>query len=116
MPSVNFKGELGSAVLELIGFGLLLQIPLLIFAINLVTTQHDQLAAEAITRDALRSFVLLSREPAETARKLAADYRLNPSRILITMSCKPSDCNVEGAWVSIQTRIGQSSATGSLQK
>ena len=56
MRSVNFKGETGSAVIELIGFGLLLQIPLVMLATNLLLLQHDQLAAEAITRDVLRSF------------------------------------------------------------
>ena len=116
MRSVNFKDDLGSAVLEFIGFGLLLQIPMMLFAINLVTLQHDQLAAEAITRDVLRSFVLLNREPLDRARQLANDYRLDPSRILLKVTCKPTDCNEERAWVSIETRIGLAASTGALQR
>ena len=116
MPCVNFKDDLGSAALEFIGFGLVLQIPMILLAINLVALQHDQLAAEAITRDALRSYVLLNREPLESARRLAADYRLDPSRILVKMACNPDDCEAEGAWISIETRIGRSSAKGALQR
>ena len=116
MRSVNFKDDLGSAVIEFIGFGLLLQIPMLFFAINLVDLQHDQLAAEAITRDALRAYVLLNREPLESARQLAPDYRLDPSRILLTTTCKPNGCNEEKAWVSIETRIGLAASTGALQR
>lgn len=116
MRSVNFKDDVGSAVLEFIGFGLLLQIPMMLFAINLVALQHDQLAAEAITRDALRSFVLLDREPLERARQLAADYRVDPRRILLTVTCKPTDCNEERSWVSIETRIGLAASIGALQR
>ena len=71
MRSVNFKGETGSAVIELIGFGLLLQIPLVMLATNLLLLQHDQLAAEAITRDVLRSCVLLDSEPTTEAQAAA---------------------------------------------
>ena len=116
MPSANFKDDRGSAVIEFIGFGLLLQIPLVLFAISLVALQHDQLAAEAITRDSLRSYVLLNREPLERAQQLAADYRLDPRRILVTITCKPNDCKEDAAWVFIETRIGLAVSTGALQR
>jgi hypothetical protein len=116
VPSVNFKDDCGSAAIEFIGFGLLLQIPLVLFAINLVALQHDQLAAEAITRDALRSYVLLNREPLERARQLAADYRLDPRRILLTITCKPNDCKEDAAWVFMETRIGLAVSEGALQR
>jgi hypothetical protein len=114
--SVNYRGEQGSAVVEFIGFGLLLQVPLMLFAISLVSLQHDQLAAEAITRDALRSYVLLNREPSETAMRLAADYRVPPNRIQLTVSCKPRDCVEEGSWIFVETKIGRASAVGVLQR
>jgi hypothetical protein len=113
---VKFKGEQGSAVVEFIGFGLLFQIPLMLFAIGLVALQHDQLAAEAITRDSLRSYVLLNREPSESALRLAADYRLTPSRIKLTVSCKPKDCLEERSWIFVETKIGSASAFGVLQR
>ena len=116
MRSVNFNSEEGSAILEFIGFGLLLQIPLVVFALNLVALQHDQLAAEAITRDALRAFVLFDRDPSESALELAAEYRVSPSRIKITMTCKPVDCQPEGTWIHARTQIGSASAIGVVQK
>jgi hypothetical protein len=116
VQSVNFKDEEGSAVLEFIGFGLLVQIPLILFASNLVSVQQDQFAAEAITRDALRSFVLLDREPSEGAVELAEAYRVSPSRITVTMTCRPTDCRQEGTWVYVQTHIGNASASGVIQR
>ena len=116
MRSVNFKAEDGSAVLEFIGFGLVLQIPLMLFAGNLVTVQHDQLTAEAITRDLLRSYVLSNRDPVTGVTELAAAYRVSPNRIKVSMSCRPTDCNQAKAWVYVSTQIGSLSATGVIQR
>lgn len=116
MRSVNFKGETGSAVIELIGFGLLLQIPLAMFATNLVLLQHDQLAAEAITRDVLRSFVLLDAEPTTVAQAAASLYGISPTRVLVSMSCRPLDCRTEQTWVTVKTQIGSAIASGVIQK
>lgn len=116
MRSVNFKAEDGSAILEFIGFGLLLQIPLMMFAGNLVTMQHDQLTAEAITRDLLRSYVLSNRDPVTGVAELASAYRVSPSRIKVSLSCKPSDCDQEKAWVYLRTQIGSLSAAGVIQR
>lgn len=116
MLSVNFRGEAGSAVLELIGFGLLLQIPLAIFAANLVLLQHDQLAAEAITRDVLRSFLLVDADPSTVANSSATIYGISPSRVVVSMSCRPLDCKVEQTWVTVKTQIGAAIASGVIQR
>lgn len=116
MPSANFKGEEGSAVLEFIGFGLLLQVPMVLFASNLVLLQHDQLAAEAITRDVLRSLVLFDAEPSESARESARIYGVSPSRVQVSMSCRPTDCKREQTWVSVKTQIGAVTASGVIQR
>ena len=116
MRSVNFRGETGSAVIELIGFGLLLQIPLVMFATNLVLLQHDQLAAEAITRDVLRSFVLLDSEPTAVAQAAASLYGISPTRVLVSMSRRPGDCRKEQTWVTVKTQIGSAIASGVIQR
>jgi hypothetical protein len=113
---VNFKGEQGSAVLELIGFGLLIQIPLAVLASHLVLVQHDQLAAEAITRDVLRSFVLLDAEPSNVAQLAASVYGVAPSKILVSMACRPLDCRQEKAWVTVKTKVGSAIASGVIQR
>lgn len=116
MPCANFRSEDGSAVLEFIGFGLLLQIPMLVLVTNLVSHQHDQLAAEAISREALRSYVLLNKEPAKTALELAEEYRISPERIRVTMSCERDECNEEGAWIFLRTQVGEAVASGVSQR
>lgn len=116
MQCVKFKSESGSAVLEFVGFGLLFQIPMLLFVISVITLQHDQLAAEAITRDVLRSYVLLNSDPAERALEIAANYKVSPSRLQVTLSCTPQNCLEEGAWISVKTMIGRTLATGALQR
>lgn len=116
MLHVNFSDEEGSAVLDFIGFGLLLQLPLVLFANNLVMAQHDQLTAEAITRDALRSLVLLGKEPLETTLELADLYGLPSNRIEVTLTCRPASCQQEKAWVNVTTRIGDVRALGVIQR
>jgi hypothetical protein len=113
---VNFSDEEGSAVLDFIGFGLLLQLPLVMFANNLVMAQHDQLSAEAINRDALRSFVLLGKEPLATAFELADAYRVPSNRLDMTLACKPTNCHEEKAWIHLTTRIGDVAASGVIQR
>lgn len=116
MQCAKFKSESGSAVLEFVGFGLLFQIPMLLFVMSIISLQHDQLAAEAITRDVLRSYVLLNSDPAARALDIAANYKVSPSRLQVTLSCDTQDCLEEGAWVSVKTKVGRAFATGTLQR
>jgi len=116
MQSVNFRDDEGSAVLELVAFGLLFQIPLAMFASQLILLQHDQLAAEAITRDVLRSFVLLDAEPSTVAEMAASAYGVTPSRILVSMTCRPLDCRQERSWVTVNTKIGSATSSGVIQR
>jgi hypothetical protein len=110
----NFKKDEGSIVLEFIGFGIILQVPLLVLVLGLTGLQHDQLAAEAINRDALRSLVLLNRTPDETASEVAQLYRLNPSRVSLSFQCQNQDCDSVGNWVHLTTRIGQAVSEGEI--
>jgi hypothetical protein len=102
----NFSSESGSVVLEFVGFGLLLQVTLLLVILNLGALQHDQLAAEAISRDSLRAFLLIGKPPSATAAEIAKAYRVNLGRLTVTLICQADDCDAEGNRVTVVTRIG----------
>lgn len=110
MQFAKFKDDAGSVVLEFIGFGLLLQVPLLVLSLNLTALQHDQLAAEAISRNALRSMLLLDRAPEITANQVAQLFHEPVSRVEIEVDCENSDCVSVGNWIRIVTRIGLATA------
>ena len=112
MPSAKFNDETGSVVLEFLGFGVLLQVPILMFATAVLGLQHDKFAAEAITRDALRSYTLLQIEPSATVAILAQAYKVSPDRIRVEMSCWPQSCGNPDNWVRVTTRIGTATAQG----
>lgn len=116
MLSVNYSDEAGSAVLEFIGFGLLLQLPLVLVTNSLVMAQHDQLTAEAITRDVLRSHVLMDKDPARTSLELADAYGVASNRVKVTVVCRPSNCQQEKSWVNVTTQIGDVRASGVIQR
>lgn len=116
MRPVNLSDETGSVVIEFVGFGILLQLPILMFAVSLIGAQHDQFAAEAITRDALRSFVLLDKSPSDIAAEVSAAYRVPLARVSVSMTCTPSDCESEASWIEITTRIGSAVARGSINR
>jgi hypothetical protein len=113
---VNFRDDSGSVVLEFLGFGILIQLPILVFATSLMAVQHDQFAAEAITRDSLRSFVLLGKPPLETAAEVSAAYRVSMTRVLLTLICRPADCESGAGWVEITTKLGSAVARGVIHQ
>lgn len=112
MRFARFSDESGSAVLEFIGFGVMLQIPILMLATTLLGLQHDKLAAEAITRDALRSYTLLQLPPADNLVELASAYEIPTSRISLELRCWPQNCGTSENWVQVTTKIGSSIAQG----
>jgi hypothetical protein len=93
-------------VLEFIGFGLLIQVPLLLLVLNLGGLQHDQLAAEAISRDSLRSYLLIGRSPVETAERVAQTYGIDSRRLALSLICENNDGETEGNIVTVTTQIG----------
>jgi hypothetical protein len=106
LKSVKINSDEGSIVLEFIGFGLLLQVPLLMVVLALAGTQHNQLAAEAISRDSLRSFLLIDKQPSITAMDIANEYGLDPALVSITVTCESNDCQGQGRMIKVVTRIG----------
>lgn len=87
---MRIKDERGSAVIEFLGFGLFLQIPVLLLAIQLSAIQATQLAADSIARHSLRAFVLQEADISKTALQVAQDLRLT-SKPSVTLKCDP-DC------------------------
>jgi hypothetical protein len=112
MPSAKFNDDSGSVVLEFLGFGVLLQVPILMFATTVLGLQHDKFAAEAITRDALRSYTLLQIEPSATVLDLAKAYKVSLGRIKVEMTCWPQACGNPENWVGVTTKIGSATAQG----
>jgi hypothetical protein len=116
MHRANLNEDRGSAVLEFVGFGLLLQVPLIAWSMGLVSIQHDQLAAEAITRESLRSFIVENRNPSQNATDLASAYRISADRVLLKLSCQLDDCYSEHSWIRVTTQIGSVKASAVAQR
>ena len=114
----NFRRDLcqqlskdsGSAILEFVGFGLLVQIPLLMMAVNFAEVQQAQFAAEAIARHSLRSFVLMGTPVSEAAAEIVADFKLTTQPSL-QMSCRPAgDCESPDSIITLRVVLGKAQA------
>lgn len=108
--------EQGSAIVDLIGFGILLQIPILLFATMAIQTQQQSFAIEAIARHGLRSFALLTDRPSTAAviNQLAIDFGVVPELIKWELNCTPDpNCLIEGTTASLEVRLGELSAYSS---
>ena len=103
MLLVKIEDDRGSALIDFLGFGVLLQIPVLVLAIQLSSLQTSQLAADSVARHALRSFVLQGVEVEVTAREIAADFGLKV-KPLVTLDCEP-DCTSAGSILRIGVSI-----------
>lgn len=105
------KSESGSAAVELLGFGVLLQIPILLFATSLAQIQHRSFAVESISRNAIRSFVLLQDldHTRTVIEELATSFSIEPSKLLWRIECSPDiSCRSAGGTVLISiSYLGQ---------
>lgn len=114
-PRLPVCSDTGSAVLEFVGFGLLLQIPLLMMAINLAEVQQAQFAAEAIARHSLRSFILLGTPISEAADEILADFRITSEPRLL-LSCKPiGECETSGTLITLEVSLGAAKAVSVMR-
>lgn len=85
MRSQKFKDESGSAPLEFIGFGLVLQLPLIPLVLQLNAVQLEQFTAESIARNALRAYTVSSVPIESSIEIIATDFHL-PQTTKITHS------------------------------
>jgi hypothetical protein len=100
----RFSDECGSAPLEFIGFGLLLQLPLLPLMLQLSSIQLEQLCAESMARNALRAYSV-SAVPIQTSLDLIAkDFDL-PSSTRFSHSL-----TAQAGLVTLEVSVGQASA------
>ena len=114
---MNFSTEIyadeGSALVDFIGFGLLLQIPILLFTTLSMSVQHKQFALEAIARHGIRAHVLVPDSASTTMviHRIATDFGLEPSDFSWMISCTPDPtCIDSGSIVRFQIKLGGLSA------
>jgi hypothetical protein len=114
--NTDISSEQGSAIVDLIGFGVLLQIPILMFATLAIQTQQQSFAVEAIARHGLRSHVLWP-DPASTAQvisEIASDFGVSVQRLDWTLRCRPDpSCMEPNTTAEIEVRLGDSVAYSS---
>ena len=111
--STEIMSDRGSAVVDFIGFGVLLQIPVLMFSTFALSVQHQQFALEAIARHGIRAHTLVP-DRGNTTRvisELVADFGLRPSDIEWSLNCNPDpDCVEPGSIAIFQVKLGGLSA------
>ena len=111
--STDLKSDRGSAIVDFIGFGLLLQIPVLLFATFALSTQHQQFALEAIARHGIRAHVLVPDKSSTTRviREIALDFGLKEQDLVWSLSCNPDPkCLAPGSIVRLEIKLGGLSA------
>jgi hypothetical protein len=111
--STDLRSDRGSAIVDLIGFGLLLQIPVLMFATFALSTQHQQFALEAIARHGIRAHVLVADKSSTTRviREIALDFGLKEQDLVWSLSCNPDPkCLAPGSIVRLEIKLGGLSA------
>ena len=103
----------GSAIIDLIGFGVLLQIPILMFATAAISTQHQSFALEAIARHAIRAHSLWPdrQNTSQVVMQLASDFGLAYSSLEWELSCRPdTECKKADSIATIEVKLGELSA------
>jgi hypothetical protein len=107
--STEVLSDRGSAIVDLIGFGVLLQIPILMFATLAIQTQQQSFAVEAIARHGLRAHVLWPDE-ASTAlviSELAGDFGISVQRLEWNLRCRPDpSCKSSNTTAEIEVSLG----------
>jgi len=107
--STDFSAEQGSAIIDLIGFGVLLQIPILMFATATLQLQHQSFAIEAIARHALRAHVLWPDQAntAQVVADLAKDFNIDTKSMDWKLSCQPDPgCQLAGSVATFEVSLG----------
>ena len=106
--SMLLTQETGSAVIEFLGFGLLLQVSVLMGLIQLSNLQAEQMAAESLARHALRAYVLFGINPEVTGDQLLAELGVR-GKPVFSLSCAP-DCQMQGSVLRLKAELGSASS------
>lgn len=97
-------------MVDLIGFGVLLQIPILMFATFTISLQQQSFAVESIARHALRAHSLWpgNQSTQEVVASIAKDFGLSADRVGWILSCTPNpNCLEPNTTAQIEVRYGQ---------
>ena len=108
--STSSASEQGSAVVDLIGFSVLLQIPILMFATFAISLQQQGFAVESIARHALRAHSLwpVNQSTQEVVSTIAKDFGLSADLVSWNISCTPNpNCLETDTTAQIEVRYGQ---------
>lgn len=114
--STSLGSEQGSAIVDLIGFGVLLQIPILMFATFAVSVQQQSFAVESIARHALRAHSLWpdSDSTQGVVQSISKDFGIDPERVRWKLWCTPNpNCLEQDTTVRIEVRYGELVASAS---
>ena len=105
------NSEKGSMVIEFLLYGVFLQIGILVFSLNALSLQAQQLAADSIARHALRSYLVSQIEPEISANQVLHSFQSN-SKAVLRLECEP-DCSSSGSLVTLWVKLGQATASAS---
>lgn len=109
----RFNGDSGSAILEFLIFGLVANLALLTFSVDLIQVQKNQLASDAIARHVSREFSQNQNETfaQRVAGQVAHSFNLQPNHWQVSAECEPVDCFADNALVKIQVLVENSVST-----
>ena len=106
MSWTNFlRQDSGNALIEFVLYGLVLQVLVLTFGLQVMSTQAQQLAAESAARHALRSYVRAGVDPVISANAIVKEFGL-VSKVEVQLSCNP-DCESQGSILNLTVRLGE---------
>jgi hypothetical protein len=109
---MKFSDDGGSALIEFVGFGLLLQVLLLASVIQINGSLQDKILAESIARHSLRSYVLTGVDVQTSAHEILASFG-SAAQPVIELSCQP-DCQSSLAKLQILVRVGSAHAKSAV--
>jgi hypothetical protein len=110
--SIENRTESGSALIDFVLYGLLIQMTVLVFGLQVFSLQSAQLAAESAARHALRSFALSGADPNESVRSIVEDFNFSED-YKVSFSCVP-DCVSDGSLLKITVKISAATATAKM--
>ena len=120
MRRLNFKSEVGSAPIEIMGFGVVLMLPIMWFSIGIVGQQNDQFAAAAIAEYGLRAWVQADQPNSPNfeiaLRQIATDFHEPSDQVTWIIDCAGIDpCAPKGQVVRLRISVKQASATAVMR-
>ncbi len=114
----KFRSEKGSAVLEFVTLGLVLNISVLTFAVQLMMHFQAQFAAESVARHVARVVAKDASAAAidDLATSIAYDFSFEPEAVNLQVSCQPRDCDTPDSIAEVEVKIQSATAKAVIAK